>query len=72
MVSVFLDLIGWLRIAGVPLEDNAALAALQSAACWRLILSELKPADGDRQFMTLLREVTENLDSGRRAKVTAT
>ena len=70
MVDVFLDLIGWLRIAGVAPEDNAALAALKNSPCWQLILDELTPLDCDRQFMTLLRTVTDNLGDRRRTKAT--
>jgi hypothetical protein len=70
MVDVFLDLIGWLRIAGVAPEDNAALAALRNSACWQLILGELTPLDCDRQFMTLLRTVADNLGDRRRTKAT--
>ena len=38
MVDVFLDLIGWLRIAGgeTAPQDNAALAALKKSPCWQL------------------------------------
>lgn len=70
MADVFLDLIGWLRIAGVAPEDNAALVALKSSPCWQLILDELTPFDCDRQFMTLLRTVTDNLGDRRRTKAT--
>lgn len=68
MVDVFLDLIGWLRIAGVAPEDNAALAALSNSACWQLIIGELTAPDCDRQFMTLLRTVADNLGDRRRTK----
>ncbi|MGH6825982.1 LamG-like jellyroll fold domain-containing protein [Methyloceanibacter sp.] len=70
MADVFIDLIGWLRIAGIAPDDNAALASLKNSACWQLILGELTPLDCDRQFMTLLRVVTDNLGDGRRTKVT--
>ena len=70
MVDVFLDLIGWLRIAGAAPQDNAALAALKKSPCWQLILGELKPLDCDRQFMTLLRAVADNLGDRHRTKAT--
>lgn len=66
MADVFLDLIGWLRIAGVAPEDNAALAALQASPCWQIILGELTPPDCDRQLMTLLSMVIGNLGDRRR------
>jgi len=66
MADVFLDLIGWLRIAGVAPQDNAALAALQASPCWQLILGELTPPDCDNQLMTLLRTITGNLGDRRR------
>jgi hypothetical protein len=70
MVEVFVRLILWLRIAGVALEDNVALATLQNSECLRIILAGLKPLDCDRQFMTLLREIADNLGDRHRNKVT--
>jgi Concanavalin A-like lectin/glucanases superfamily len=66
MADVFIDLIGWLRIAGASPEDNAALTALTNSPCWQLILSELRPFDCDRQLLSLLRTVTGNLGERRR------
>jgi hypothetical protein len=70
MVDVFVDLIGWLRIAGIPPEGNAALATMTNSPCWQLILGELTPLDCDRQFMALLRAVADNIGDRHRTKVT--
>ena len=45
MVEVFVDLIGWLRIAGIAPEDNAALAALSDSA---LLAVDPRRADAAR------------------------
>ena len=70
MANVFIDLIGWLRIAGIAPEDNAALSALTGSPCWQLILGELTPLDCDPQLMMLLRTVADGLGDRRRTKVT--
>ena len=70
MVDEVVDLISWLRIAGIAPEDQYALATLTNSPCWRLILAELTPLDCDRQFMALLRAVADNLGDRHRTKVT--
>lgn len=70
MADVFIDLIGWLRLAGVALEGNRALAALGDSECLKTILAELTPPDCDREVIALLRAVAETLGETRQRKIT--
>ena len=70
MVKEVVDLITWLRIAGIAPDSDQTLAALSDSACWRLILAELTPLDCDRQMMALLRAVADTLGGTGQSKVT--
>jgi hypothetical protein len=69
MVTLFVDLIAWLRITGIAPDLGQSLAELGDSGCLKIILAELTPPNCDPQIATLLREVADNLDHRPRTKV---
>ena len=61
MAKVFADLIAWLRLAGVPIETNPAVAQLAGSECLRTIMGEITYPDCDKQAMQLLTSIAEAL-----------
>ena len=70
MVTLFVDLIAWLRITGIEPDLSQAFGPLRDSECLKIILAELTPPDCDPQMAALLREVADNLDHRRRTRVT--
>lgn len=70
MVTLFVDLIAWLRITGIEPDLSQAFGPLGDSECLKIILAELTPPNCDPQMAALLREVADNLDHRRRTRVT--
>lgn len=71
MAQVAADLIAWLRLAGVPIETNPAVARLADSECLKTIMAEITPPDCDRQAVQLLSSITNALGGGTRRSTTS-
>jgi hypothetical protein len=72
MAQVAAGLIAWLRLAGVPVETNPAVARLADSECLKTIMAEITPPDCDREALQLLRSIADALAGGaRRATASA-
>lgn len=60
MAKVFADLIAWLKLVGLDLSADPALAALATSDCLKLILAEIKPPDCDKQAVRLLESIAKS------------
>jgi len=68
MAKLFADMIAWLKLAGVDLTTDPALAALANSECLRLILTEINPPDCDKQAIRLLESIADSLGGSGRAR----
>jgi len=68
MTKLLMELVTWLKLKGMPVQDNVGVQALQNSKCLRLLLSELPSLECDPQFSRMLRVLAQRLgqqDSGR-------
>jgi Concanavalin A-like lectin/glucanases superfamily len=62
IVPVLVDLVTWLRLAGLDPRHNPDVVALLDDACLKTILEEAPPPNCDPQFTNMLRDLASALE----------